>query len=874
MPKAPSRNSLNTLQALVIGQQVYNFYSLKSAAETLGDLTHLPCCMRILLENLLRYEDEEHVTQDDMRTLTAYHALHKNIPTLSFHPSRLLAGDDAGLSLLTDVAALYDAMADQGIKEPTIDTACPLDISARYDSFTEAENADRCRLLKWGEQNLPSTRIIPPENGSIGHINLYGLSPVVTTVYENDNEVPVLIPDTVMGSSASVSMVNALGILGWRTDPLEIQSLLFNHTSQLQLPGVIGVKLTGKVHKSATPTDIALAIATAVAKNNPAGKIIEFFGAALDHLTVPDRALIARMLNETDVMACYFPVDTATIQHLATCGHDEHHLALVETYAKEQGLWRESGNQGTHNALIFSSEIEMALDSIRPSLGNIGNLNAPVALGEIGNNFEKNFPVQIDVFDPLAAIKRGDIAVASLDCCGAVAHPVEMVMAGILAKKASSHGLKVKPWVRTGLNLESPVVETLLLKSGLLDALRSIKFIPDNADFAALSRPTSLQENIEATIKKSRLSVCSLCALPHPQDAPLMELCKAQYITSPAMVVAYAIAGSILSDIANKPVGTDDAGKSVLLKEIWPTAAEIHAIFEHTPLAGICSSYKEEMFVGDIPWQAISCPEGKLFSWPPSSCMIKKPPFLAGLDAKQTKLQNIRNAKVFSIYTDQVPASHIAPSGPIQKDGPAGHYLMAYNLQPDAFYAFKDRTGNYEVMGRGAYCHKNLHNSLLATGSSLSGQTTYGPEKLQLSVFDAAERYHRDGTPLILVGGKNFGYGSGQEWAAKSTKLFGIKAVLAESFAPLFRVNLLRVGVLPLVLKSGVSVADLKLDGEETIHFAGMPEIDHLPGEVMMTIERHDGVERYMVVCDIKTNEELEIFRSGSVWAALLKSSL
>ncbi|MGE4351293.1 MAG: aconitase family protein [Bdellovibrionales bacterium] len=871
MTQIQSRNSLNAYQALVVDGQAYTYFSLKAAEQVLGDLSHLPCCMRIFLENLLRYEDDKTITQDDMRTLTAYHALHKNIPSIAFRPARFLIDDSAAVSTLTDIAALQEVLEKNNIDQTDLDVACPVDIIVRSSSETPAQKEERYSLIKWGEKTIGSLHLIPPGHGPGNYININALSPVIRVVADSSSDIPMVIPDTVLGMDTGFCAVNSLGVLGWQSDPLEIQSFLLGHSTQLTLPGVLGIKLTGKIHKSAYITDIAMFIAQTIGPTQAQGKIIEFYGPAMDHLSVPDRAVIATFMEETGALCSYFPIDAATLSHMTLSGHSAKQIALIETYAKEQGLWHESWPQDSQKDPSFTTLLEIALDGVRHCTSGPDTIYAPAPLTETASQFAKTNPQTTTILDPLATIRHGDIVLALLSAENTSAHPTELVIAGLVARKAAALGLRIKPWVKAILADLSPVTHTFLEKSGLAKEFETIGVSLPSGDERMLAPLWTIAENIQKTIRTNNLTVATVSSAPIKPESLSLGFDSPTYLSSMPIVLVYALAGTLLADMGTKPIGTSPQGKSVTLKDLWPTAQEIHAVIEGTPRGPICEAFKQTLDQGSDLWTKTQPPQTPTFPFSPESCLIKKPPYLEGVDLSLQTIKNVKDTRILAMLEDNVPAQWIAPMGKISPKSPAGYYLTSHAITVDDTQFFSLKTGHYDIMVRGGLTHPKLKNKLLPEGSETKGNTIHFPSGTNMTIFDAAERYATEGTQPILVGGQNMGHGTGQEWAAKILRLMKVPVVLAESFDPIFQANLVRVGIMPLQLKTGVTLTELQFTGEETISFAGLSDIDHIPAEAMMTIERKDGVDRYMVLCGLKTNEEIDIYRNGSLWACTLR---
>ncbi len=869
MPASASRNSLNALQTLTVGERTYGYFSLKAAEHTLGDLSHLPCCMRILLENLLRFEDEEYSTQDDMRALTAYHALHKNIPTISFHPSRFLIDDTTALSTLSDLASFQEELGRHELTKESFETNGPIDIVVSTTIGRPERLAERYDFIKWGEKNLPNMHAIPPGHGPSNHINLNVLGSVVRQTTMEGVEYPIVVPDTILGTDRFFSAINGASILGWNTDPLEIQSLILGNTSRLTMPGVIGLKLMGKIHKGTSPTDIAIAIAAFISKSKPSGKIVEFYGPGLDHLSVHDRAIIARMIGEIGALCGSFPIDTATLNHLTLLGQGPEHLALVEAYAREQGLWRETSAHDGQREPTFTQQLEFSLDAVRPCLSKPRPANV-IPIADTTTGFLQRHPAPSLLADPLATVKHGDVILAILSSHETATHPQELLLTGMIARKAARLGLRVKPWVRCLFNDTSPVSLSLLERTGLKQDLEAVGFhFLQDQDTSATSL---VQESVEKAVLKNKITPCTIASVPQHEDFQITSFHASHFIASPLLVIGYALAGTLLTDLNLKPLATNNDGKPITLKELLPTTAELNALIEKVPLPPLYATLKESLNTGSSFWQQRPAPKEEAYSWDSQSLFIKKTPILANFELKVPKLRDVKNARLLALYGNDVPASAIAPLGTIAPNSPAAHYLASRNMPEGVTSQYGSFTGNYDVMIRGAFSNPALQNGLLPPGSSSFGLTVHMPSGSPMTIFDAAENYRKENTPYIIVAGKNLGHGVHQEWAAKATRFLGVNIVLAESFAPMFRVNLLRLGVLPLQIKQGLTLEDLKLDGKETLSIAGIADMDRPPCEVMLTIEHPDTVERFMVHCDIKTPQELDMFRNGSLWAYTLRS--
>lgn len=852
MSSLRSRNSLKSFDVLTVGDRAYAYYSLKAAEQTLGDLSHLPCCLRILLENLLRHEDDAVVTVEDMRSLSAFHALRKNPPTLSFRPSRLLMEDETAVSVLTDLAAMREAQIRHKDDPSLLVPACPTTIVVTGSGeITEKRRVERLSFLRWGEQAFKNISVLPPGKGSSCVLNASFLTSLVQIDHASDSQTPLVYPDTALGENPRLSLAGALGSLVLPSTPMDLESILLDSPLSFALPGVLGVKISGKKPKNVDSTDIALGLLKAVRQNGGAGKMVEFFGPGLDHLTVPDRMVIADLLAEAGVVSVFFPIDALTIAHLSATGVDIGHIALVEAYAKAQGLWRESWPHDAQQARSFTASFDFTLDPLKQNLGGPGLAFNPLNLSEAAASFLSAFPSPEASRDPLAMVHHGDVVWASIGPSGAALNPTDLALAGLLARKALSHGMKIKPWVRAVLNVPHPLLQDFLTQTGLGADLEALGF---HRQSSPISTPPAPQETVAATVARSKLAVCGLSTSPE-----FPSLCAAQYLASPALIVAYALAGQMGLDLTGKTFAQDAAGKNLTLKELWPSATELAAFLEASSVASLYQKHKAALLEGSGDWRRLEIESGPLFPWKNGSLLIKRPSMLENFGLSLQKPENIVGAKILSLFGSDVPAEAIAPpAGPIPPDSATARLLVEKGETAEDLGSFGERTGNEDVMLRASF-------------GATSGATSFGEKGEPL--FETAALMRQSKTPLLLAAGQNFGRGtSGQEWAAKAAHLMGVFGVIAESYAPSFRLNLVRVGILPLQLKTGVSLSDLKLDGKETINIAGISDFIRPPVEVMVTINHPDDVDRYMLRCRLDTEEEMETWRHGSLWAEALRN--
>ncbi|MDD2326532.1 MAG: aconitase family protein [Alphaproteobacteria bacterium] len=868
MSPATSKNTLDTYDTLIIGDKTYGYFKIQKAEATLGPLGHLPCCMRVLLENTLRHENDTTATLEDMRAIVAFETIQRNTPVITFAPQRLLLDDPTGLSAMADFAALRDLMTERKGESTGANSLCPTTIVVENAPPPPTDpNRERFAFLKWAQNTFTNLTVVPPHKGWVNQINLDALAQVVVSTQDDEVDETILVPDSVLGTNPQMALSGSCGVLGWGIDTLEAEAIMLGERLSLYLPQVIGIKITGKLHKGTQITDMALALSHALQQAGCAGKFVEFFGNGLDHLTVKDRAVLARFAMEAGSAATMFPIDAQVIEHLTMTGATPLQIAITETYAKAQGLWRE---QGSHDTFSYSTMIEFPVEGLRPLVRPTLAIQ-PIALGDAKAFFEKRFPRPPEKNDPLAILRHGDVIWADIGSHDGVIHAQELLAAAMVARKALARGLKIKPWVRAFIKGTSSVGESLLAQTGLLDDIKALGFQFFGA--GGQVTPSPIPPPVEEAIRSKNIAVCSLVT-----SAPLTEvypasLCKISYIMPPSLIVIYAIAGTVLIDPMSQAIATDKEGHPVMLKELLPTTGEINAMAEKVPLAPIYQTLRENLLKGNEEWDAIKTHASAQYPWRLKSTWIKKPPFLDSAPQLPRPLKNCTSGKILAIYGDNVPATTMAPEGLIPPQSSAGRYLTEQGDNPDSLGPYLWRTGNHDAMTRGAFAGKGLINALLPVPNrSETGLTLHNADPSPIPFFDAASLYNDKNTPTFVAGGKNFGCGRLQEWAVKSLRLQNVYAVLAESFDPSFRKNLLRVGVLPLQLKSGITVTDLNLSGEEFIHLAGLPDIEQIPGQVMMTIDRSDGVERYMLLCRIDTAEEMAMYRYGSMWAMALIS--
>ncbi len=843
-----SLNTLHSYDTLQVGEKHYGFYNLKTAENTLGSLSHLPYFFLILLENLLRHEDALHVTVDDLRALTALHALQKGQPKIVFHPSRLAMDEAEGLSALTDSISLANTLAANQIETTTpVASACPLTIALAQEAAEADQQAERYKLFKWTEKNLTGISVIPPQSAEERQRTLANLTPTLGIEISSTMENDLVFPETIMGSQRNLSVLGHKGVLAWPTEVLELENLMLGHPMKMTLPPLIGLKITGKPHKGIGITDITLTIMLLLHRSEAEGKVIEFFGAGLDHLSLSDRATIALMAEQQEgVLTTLFPLDAALITHRNQTGQEADHTALIEAYARAQGLWRESETDSPRTP-VFTTLIELDLDTIRPVVRFCDTARTVLPLSESVSFFEKIAPCPSGAYDPLAPVKHGDLLLASLGGPSAPLHPTEMVIAALLAREAKEKGLVVKPWVKTVMaDLPLPLA-SFLKETGLQTALDSCGFRHQDT-YAIAQSQAPLSPPILTAIEGKNLTTCTIgTEEAPPASTPLRRACAVNLIASPALVIAYALIGNLRGDPLGKPLGMGADGKPVSLKDIWPSPAKINAFLERLPPYALTESPPSSSPVLPVAaWQDIKAPEDTLFPWPEGSNALKEPPTLQGFTKDLIKKTNVLDARVLALWGDGVQASWL------------GSDLATFSTSPP--------TGHFEKMLSGAFSHPMLKNNMLQDPAT-AGMTVHAPTGLSMPIGEAAQRYALEKTPMIVVAGADFGKGAGQEWAAKALRFSGVMIVLAQSYNAAFSRNLIRMGVLPLQLKAGVSLEALNLTGKETISFVGIPELITPRSEVMMTIDRGYDIDRYMLLGHLDEPEDRLLFEQGSLLA-------
>ncbi len=880
-------------RSLNVGDARYAYFSLAEAEKQgLSGIVRLPVSLKVLLENLLRFEDGRTVKADDIRAMADWlndrGAAKREI---AFFPARVLMQDFTGVPAVVDLAAMRDAMRDLGDDPEKINPLNPVDLvidhSVMVDRFGAPDalaynrkreyerNLERYKFLKWGQQAFSNFSVVPPETGIVHQVNLEYLARVVWS-RENGGEA-VVFPDTVVGTDSHTTMINGLGVLGWGVGGIEAEAVMLGQAISMLIPEVVGVELIGELPEGVTATDLVLTITEMLRKHGVVGKFVEFCGEGLSHLTLEDQATIANMAPEYGATCGFFPVSQETLDYLHITGRPEELIRLVEAYAKEQGMWRDAQTPAPE----FTTRLTLDLSTVEPSIAGPKRPQDRVPLRkakkawqvaldeEFGKaeEAEKRVSAPGEDFD----IGHGDVVIAAITSCTNTSNPNVMLAAGLLAKKAREKGLFVKPWVKTSLAPGSQVVRDYLERAGLLDDLEALGFaVVAYGCTTCIGNSGPLPEPVAKAIEEQDLTVCSVLSGNRNFEGRVNPLVKANWLASPPLVVAYAIAGSLNADMLNEPLGTDAEGNPVYLKDIWPTQAEIRETLRAAISREEFVERYKDVFAGDEEWRKIDAGCGHTYQWDPVSTYIRKPPYFDGMTLDVPEIADITGARILGLFGDSITTDHISPAGAIAVDSPAGKYLIEHGVEPKDFNSYGARRGNHEVMMRGTFANIRLQNEM--TPDVRGGWTVHHPSGERMTMYDAAMRYAEEGVPLVVVAGREYGTGSSRDWAAKGPKLLGVRAVIAESYERIHRSNLIGMGVLPLQFREGENRKVLGLTGAEAISIEGLAE-RLAPGAVLdVRIAYPDGTEKVIeVLCRIDTEDELDYYRNDGILPYMIR---
>ncbi len=888
--KPGKKNSYNSLKKISIDSKEFKYYSLLEAEKNgLDGISKLPKSLKVLLENLLRYEDDLSVTKSQIEAIKNWLKTKKSKTEIAYRPARVLLQDYTGIPAVADLAAMREAVKDKN-KDPNtinplsavdlvIDHSVQVDQSAKADSFEKnvdiefERNGERYSFLKWGQQAFNNFRIVPPGTGICHQVNLEYLSKVVwSEEFEGDK---YLFPDTLVGTDSHTTMVNGLSVLGWGVGGIEAEAGMLGQPISMLIPEVIGFEMKNKMPEGTTATDLVLTVVKMLRDKGVVGKFVEFYGEGLKNLTLADRATIANMAPEYGATCGFFPIDEETLKYLKFSGRDQYTVNVVENYAKEQGLW-------ASNDIEFSDIISLDMSSVVPTISGPKRPQDKVLLTDAPSSFKKvlqestnkNEKSVSKVADTDFDIKDGSILIAAITSCTNTSNPNVLIGAGLLAKKAIEKGLQVKPWVKTSLAPGSQVVTDYLEKAGLNTYLDQLGFnLVGYGCTTCIGNSGPLPENIVEAIQKENIYSVSVLSGNRNFEGRISPHIKANYLASPPLVVAYAIAGHMEVDLYKDALGKDKDDKEIYLKDIWPSNKEIEDTLKQSLNAEMFVQRYSNISEGPIQWQKIKTDKSSIYNWDEGSTYVKKPPFFDSLPDKPEGFKEIKDARPLLILGDMVTTDHISPAGSIQKDSPTGEYFMEHQILPKDYNSYGSRRGNHEVMMRGTFANIRIRNEM-APGTE-GGFTKLYPEEKVLPIYDAVVEYKKRGTDLVVIGGKEYGTGSSRDWAAKGTKLLGIKAVIAESFERIHRSNLIGMGILPLQFTNDVNRKSLELIGSELISINNIEKGINPSDEVTVEIKYASGeTKKIKTLCRIDTKNELEYYKNGGILQYVLRNMI
>ncbi len=884
------QDTLKTRRSLSAGSKDYDYFSLEAASSAgLGDISRLPFSLKVLLENLLRYEDGSTVTVDDVKALGAWLETKSSNREIAYRPARVLMQDFTGVPAVVDLAAMRQAMKDLGGDPQKINPLSPVDLvidhsvmidnhgsNEAFDANVDKEferNQERYEFLRWGSEAFDNFRVVPPGTGICHQVNLEFLSQTVWTDEVDDKT--VAYPDTLVGTDSHTTMVNGLAVLGWGVGGIEAEAAMLGQPVSMLIPEVVGFKLTGEMKEGTTATDLVLVVVQILREKGVVGKFVEFYGPALDSLALPDRATLANMAPEYGATCGIFPIDEETIRFLKFTSRDADRVALVEKYAKAQGMWRDASTPDPK----FTDTLELDISTVEPSISGPKRPQDRIALSNSSGAFQETLNTvgrgkgPIDAKGEDYQVQDGDVVIASITSCTNTSNPSVLMAAGLVAQKANALGLRPKPWVKTSLAPGSQVVSDYLEDAGLQGDLDALGFnVVGYGCTTCIGNSGPLPEPVGEAITKGDLTVCAVLSGNRNFEGRIHAQIKTNYLASPPLVVAYAIAGSMTRDLYNDPLGKDTDGNPVYLKDIWPTNKEVSdAVLNHIAPDMFATRYSEQVWAGPEQWQNIQTEGSETYDWQEASTYIKYPSFFKGMKAEADDFSDIVGARELMVLGDSITTDHISPAGAIKEDSPAGSYLTDRQVRTQDFNSFGSRRGNHEVMMRGTFANIRIKNEM-APGTE-GGITIHHPSGEQMPIYEAAVKYADDGVPLVIVGGSLYGTGSSRDWAAKGTRLLGVKAVIVESFERIHRSNLVGMGVLPLQFNEGQDRKILKLDGTEIFDITGIKDGIDPRMDVPCKITRTDGsTEEIELLCRIDTADEVEYYRHGGILQYVLRN--
>ena len=890
MPITVGQDSARARKTLTLKDTSLAYYSIPEAeARGLGAFSRLPAALKVVLENMLRFEDGKTVTLDDIKAFGDWvQNGGKSTREIAYRPARVLMQDFTGVPAVVDLAAMRDGIKALGGDAQQINPLAPVDLvidhSVMIDEFGNPRafqmnvdreyerNMERYQFLKWGQSAFDNFRVVPPGTGICHQVNLEYLSQTIWTDTDQ-NGAEVAYPDTLVGTDSHTTMVNGLAVLGWGVGGIEAEAAMLGQPISMLIPEVVGFKLTGQMSEGTTATDLVLKVVAMLREKGVVGKFVEFYGEGLDRLPLADRATIANMAPEYGATCGFFPIDDETLRYLRGTGRDETRVNLVEAYAKENGFWR-----GADYAPVYTDTLHLDMSEVVPAISGPKRPQDLVALTdarsafrrEMEETFKRPLNKDINVKGKDYTLSSGDVVIASITSCTNTSNPYVMIGAGLVAKKAAALGITRKPWVKTSLAPGSQVVSAYLEAAGLQEELDKIGFnLVGYGCTTCIGNSGPLQPEISQAIAEGDLVATSVLSGNRNFEGRISPDVRANYLASPPLVVVYALAGTMDIDISKDPITQTADGKDVYLKDLWPSTEEIAALVEKTVTRAAFQEKYAAVFKGDEKWQAVKTSTGETYDWPSASTYVQNPPYFKDMSKTPGTIQNIENAKVLAVLGDMVTTDHISPAGSFKETTPAGQYLTGHGVPPREFNSYGARRGNHEVMMRGTFANIRIKNEML---DDVEGGYTLGPDGTQASIFDAAMAYQDTGTPLVIFGGEQYGAGSSRDWAAKGTALLGVKAVIAENFERIHRSNLVGMGVIPFEFTRSDSRKTLGLTGHETVSISGLNTLKPLQ-EVPCQITRADGsIKEILLKCRIDTAIEIEYVEHGGVLPYVLRN--
>ncbi|WP_109311431.1 aconitate hydratase AcnA [Ruegeria sp. AU67] len=891
MPIKVGQDTAKTRRNLSVNGKSISYYSIPAAQEAgLGDFSKLPAALKVVLENMLRFEDDGFsVAVDDIKAFGEWARNGgKNPREIAYRPARVLMQDFTGVPAVVDLAAMRDGIKGLGGDAQKINPLNPVDLvidhSVMIDEFGNPRafqmnvdreyerNMERYQFLKWGQSAFNNFRVVPPGTGICHQVNLEYLAQTVWTDTDQNGD-EVAYPDTLVGTDSHTTMVNGMAVLGWGVGGIEAEAAMLGQPISMLIPEVVGFELTGAMVEGTTGTDLVLKVVEMLRAKGVVGKFVEFYGSGLERLPLADRATIANMAPEYGATCGFFPIDGETLRYMRNTGRDEDRLALVEAYAKENGLWRDK-----NYAPIYTDTLTLDMGTIVPAISGPKRPQDYVALTdakaaftkEMADTFKRPMGKQVVVKGENYGMESGKVVIASITSCTNTSNPYVMIGAGLVAKKAHELGLNRQPWVKTSLAPGSQVVSEYLKAAGLQQHLDAIGFnLVGYGCTTCIGNSGPIQREISEAIAEGDLVATSVLSGNRNFEGRISPDVRANYLASPPLVVVYALAGTMDIDLTSEPIGQDKDGNDVFMKDIWPTQSEIAGLVQETVTREAFQSKYADVFKGDEKWQSVEVPQQETYDWPPTSTYIQNPPYFQGMGTEPGTISNIEGAKVLAVLGDMVTTDHISPAGSFASASPAGQYLIERQVQPREFNSYGSRRGNHEVMMRGTFANIRIKNEML---DGVEGGYTKGPDGEQASIYDASMAYQELGLPLVVFGGEQYGAGSSRDWAAKGTALLGVKAVIAESFERIHRSNLVGMGVIPFEFTGGDTRKTLGLTGDETVSIHGLDSVEPLQ-EVPCTIIFGDGTEKTITLkCRIDTAPEIEYIENGGVLQYVLRN--